>query len=554
MTQQQPLHPTARLFVLVCALLIIAAAGPAAAYNTYGSSWADNSTDYSVLKYHTPVLVPVPIGSETITAVYRAAAKWNAVPASDYALAITETNSEEFSYGPHPGGSNHNDGWNTVGFDYEDVGGPPVIIYMISTTAGITEADIVFNLQRCLSAVSSTGCYEVEPLALYAFGVAAGLTHSYESDAIMTVTYTRSTDTTYPITLTNDDMQGLVSIYPRRYTAAGSDVRSTPGLAAGDMNAAVTTVTYTAAPIADQPLDAGSGEITVQLDGRDDLVYVDTKGYVYYTADLKNWDKIGANKFTDIAAGDVDSDGYDDDLAGINLNSFMLYTTDKSNWTKIGSNKFSKLAFADIGNIDGYRDDLAGINLNQYILYSSDTTNWNKIGSNKFSSLLSGDVDGDGYTDDLAGINLNQYMLYTTDTGNWNKIGANKFTKMAYFDYDKDGKNDEIIGLNLNQYILYSSDTTNWNKIGSNKFSAMAVGDLDRDGYADDIAAINVNRYLLYTTDNTNWTKIGTNQFNSLTVLDLDDDGYEDDIAAVNQNNHVMYTTDLNSWTQITKP
>ncbi len=531
MTGRKPSLMKAILLAAVCALMAMSAA-PAWAYNAQGSAWGDNSTSYQLdnFAYDDPGYTSVE--SVTLTKVYRAVAKWNATPATSYSISVSQTAAEVT---PTSG-----DGLNTIGFVGLGASSDAVSITMISTTSTITEADIYLNTDKCLSAVSTTGCYEVESLMLYALGYAAGLTRTSTAYAVMNDTYSVSPGTFRAVTLTNDDMQGLVSVYDESYTATGTDVRTIPGLVSGDMNA-TTPITQT-------------GSTTVVLDGRDDIVYVDTKGYVYYTADLSNWDKIGENKFNEIAAGDVDSDGYDNDLAGINLNSYMLYSTDTTNWSKIGSNKFTKLAFGDIGNVDGYSDDLAGINLNQYILYSSDTTNWNKIGANKFTSLLSGDVNGDGYNDDLAGINLNQYMLYTTDTSNWNKIGANKFTKMAYYDYDKDGKKDELIGLNLNQYILYSSDTTNWTKIGANKFSTMAVGDLDRDGYANDIAAINLNQYILYTTDSTNWTKIGANKFNNLIVLDVDDDGYEDDIAGVNLNNHVLYTTDLSTWTQITKP
>jgi hypothetical protein len=288
-------------------------------------------------------------------------------------------------------------------------------------------------------------------------------------------------------------------------------------------------------------------------DGRTDLVYIDFKGYVHYTTNLRDWTAIGLNRFSIITSGDFQKDGTNNDIAGINLRGYALYSTDLTTWNKIGSNAFTELKSADFSGSGSHRD-LAGINRNGYILYSDDLSSWEKIGANKFTSMITGDFSTSGRDKDIAAINMNGYILYTTDREQWEKIGANKFTALTAADLDGSGTKDDLTAVNLNRYILCSSDRQNWSRIGLNKFSSLAVGDFNGDGTEDDIAAINLNQYILYSKDRTSWNKIGSNRFTSTISGDFDADGTIDDLAAVNLAGHVLYSTDLSTWTKISRP
>ncbi len=223
---------------------------------------------------------------------------------------------------------------------------------------------------------------------------------------------------------------------PPTVIIAGDEIRSSPELSATDLNG----------------------------DGRTDLLYVDLKGYVFYTTDLRTWNVIGTNRFSGIVPGDFSDNGTEKDVAGINLNNYILYSTDTANWTKIGENRFTSLVSADFSS-SGTRENVAGINMNRYVLYTDDLTAWTKIGANKFTSLASIDFDGNGVKDDIAGINLHGYILYTTDLTNWNKVGSNKFTSLVAGDFDGDGAADDIAAVNLNHHVLYTTDLSSWTKI-----------------------------------------------------------------------------------------
>ncbi|MCP4716368.1 MAG: M23 family metallopeptidase, partial [Deltaproteobacteria bacterium] len=59
-------------------------------------------------------------------------------------------------------------------------------------------------------------------------------------------------------------------------------------------------------------------------DGRDDLIYTDIQGQVYYMTDLSSWTRIGSNRVVTLTKGDFDSDGNEDDLAGVNKNGYVI--------------------------------------------------------------------------------------------------------------------------------------------------------------------------------------------------------------------------------------
>ena len=344
-----------------------------------------------------------------------------------------------------------------------------------------------------------------------------------------------------------DDKLGVSYLYPSTYAAAtGTDALTSPYLYAADLD----------------------------NDGVDDLVYADKKGYVYYTVDLKNWARIGTNKFTMVVAGDFDEDSSEDDLAGINLNQYCVYINQQSDgtypasWTKSGANKFSKIISMDLDG-DTVKDDLVGINLNSYCVYTTVVTaDWTKSGANKFSQVIDVDLGSSGSKSDLAGVNLNQYVVYTTViTADWTKSGANKFSSIITADLTGAGYDKDLAGVNLNQYCVYTTViTADWTKSGANKFSSIVSGDFDRDSTKDDMAGINLNQYIVYSdnaTGSSGWTRHGTNKFASMVIADLDGDGYDCDLAAVNLNDHVLYalrkitptaTTEFDGWVQITKP
>jgi len=492
------------------------------AYSLAGVKWASNPT----------VLVNPSGGpSGSLTAFQSAMNTWTAVSTSYFSFVYGgTTTSHDYS---------QNDGTN-IG-DFGALSGDTILgqtWYWYDAGDNIIDADIRLNSAKSWSTDGTPGTNDVEIVAMHEYGHALGLAHSSNSDALMYPTYHGQDG------LHQDDIDAVSSLYP----LTGSNILSDPYLYAVDLD----------------------------NDTRDDLVYIDTRGYVYYTTDLSTWNLIGTNKCTMVVSGDFNSDNRTD-LAGLNVNQYCVYNLQSAtgsfdDWVKSGSNKFSSMISMDLDG-SGYEKDLVGINLNQYAVYTDNatgSTDWTKSGSNKFTSLNSVDLSDHGTKRDLTGINLNQYVVYTTDiTGSWTRSGSNRFLRVVSANLADDDTAEEsaLAGINLNRYVVYSQDPTGgggWTKSGSNKYLSIVACDFDGNGAKDDLAGINLSRYVVYSDDvqgASTWERLGTNSFTSLVCGNFDNDTRQDDLAAVNQNGHVLYTLQtgdpsisFGDWIKIEKP
>ncbi|MCP4714053.1 MAG: hypothetical protein GY868_02965, partial [Deltaproteobacteria bacterium] len=468
--------------MLVCLWTTGALAYNASFPNT--AKWTTLTQTFSVA--NEPSFIGTSATSATMTAIQNAAASWTNLPACNFTYSspvsgvyVTNTYLDTVS----------NTSNNIVFLDFSTnasfITRTAALGYSnLTNTAAwtnirtnpnvqtqIQEADIYVNTYLPIQADPSpvTGKWDLKTIMLNQFGTALGLNRITQTAQgalsqptykitktffpVMQLTLTRSGSESYPLTtgltavqrtyLSKDDKQGAAALYPK-----------TPSTLTG-------TAVNTAGKIITSDLDN---------DGLDDIVYIDTLGYCYYTVDLKNWTRIGTNKFSQIVNADLNADGDEDDLAGINLNQYIIYSTDMSSWAKSGENKFSQVVAFDQDD-NGVRDDLAGVNLNSYIVYTTNiaATAWSKSGNNKFSSFVAFDQDGSSANgkDDLVGVNLNQYAVYATDiTGEWSKSGQNKFSSLISADIDVDGDFDDLVGVNLNQYAVYSTSitATDWSK------------------------------------------------------------------------------------------
>ncbi|MCP4715371.1 MAG: matrixin family metalloprotease [Deltaproteobacteria bacterium] len=531
--------------------------GISALYPVSHGAWAGASATFHVANY--PQFTGAVASSLTMTALKNAAASWTNVPAATFSFSppvtgtfITSTYSVVA------------DSSNIIAFvDFSsaqpyltDTLAKTNVYYTSSAQTEISEADVFLNTHFAWSTDKRSDTFDVQTVVLAQFGLALAMSHvtptaGFASNPtspqfpVMSLTMTANIASAITAThkwyLTNHEKQKLASVYPRTYVAAaGDDVLSEPFMHSADLD----------------------------NDGVDDIVYIDTKGYVYYAVDLLNWVRIGSNKFTLVTSGDFNNDNDEDDLIGINLNSYALYTTDLSTWVKSGQNKFSQLATFD-QDANTVKDDVAGINLNSYVVYTTDitATDWRKSGANKLYSIIPYDQDGDGAMDDMAGINLNRYVIYASDIeSNWSKSGANRFYSVISADLTVAGALSDLAGINLNRYAIYTTSiaATNWQKSGSNKFDRLAAVDFDRDGNMDDLVGINQNGYIVYSdtvAGSSDWSRHGSNKFDSLVVADLDGDGYVNDLVGVNQNGYVMYalraagsTTSFENWVRLDKP
>ncbi|MFC1592044.1 matrixin family metalloprotease [Thermodesulfobacteriota bacterium] len=511
--------------LLVCAVIMscmLVWCASASAYSTTGKSWPnDNATlmlDHSSIADVSDTV--------TLTALYNAATSWNSVPASTFVYTVTTT-VETLTY-------NTADGNSVVYFDnlgyVAGMTGTAAYTQVWDTGNDTTEADVIFNNQLAWTTAGSavTGTYNVETIALREFGYALGLDNSTVTSPRAVMNLNTATPSYRMVTLTNDDRQGVSSIYPQTFTSTGINIRTAPYIIAADLD----------------------------TDGRDDIIYISKKGFLYYTTDLSDWVKVGTNKFTKVAAGDFNADGDDDDLVIINTKGLIKYTTDLTNYTTIGTNKFTDVVSGDFSD-NGTNKDIAAINAKGLIKFTTDKTNWGTIGTNKFQMLLTADISDNGSKKDIVAINNRGLLKYTTDKVNWGTIGNNKFSTFAMADLSDNGTEKDIVAINNRSLLKYSTDKVNWGTIGTNKFTQLAIGDFSDNGSHKDIVAMNAKGLIKYTTDTANWNTIGTTTFRGGNVITGDfngDDTTRDDIATVNTKGNVYYTSDYSTWTKIKKP
>ncbi|MFC1592356.1 matrixin family metalloprotease, partial [Thermodesulfobacteriota bacterium] len=458
-------------------------AGISALYPSDSSAWPDAA---ATMGLNTAV---GDISSVTLTALSVALSTWTDVPASTFIYSATTTAATV--------AFNQSDN-QSIAF-FSDLTASQYLTNTVAYTnvwtsgSAITEADVIFNTDQCWTAGAVTGCYDMQTVALREFGYALGLDNSTTSGALLNP----GTITTNVrlVTLTNDDRQAVSALYPRSYSSTGTNIRTAPYIIAADLD----------------------------TDGRDDIVYISKKGYLYYTTDLKDWVKVGTNKFSKVAAGDFNADGDEDDLATINTKGLIKYTTDLSNYTTIGTNKFTDVASGDFSD-SGSNKDIAAINNKGLLKFTTDRSNWQTIGTNKFRMLRTADVSDSGRAKDIVAINNKGLLKFTTDRSNWQTIGTNRFQTFAMADLSDNGTEKDIVAVNNRGLIKYTTDLSNWQTIGTNTFSAVAVGDFSGSGFHEDIAGLNTKGLVKYTTDLSNWSTIGTKQFRTLTAGDFDGD------------------------------
>lgn len=302
-------------------------------------------------------------------------------------------------------------------------------------------------------------------------------------------------------------------------------------------------------------------------DNNTDLIYINLKGYLFYTTNLYTWASADtSSRFTSVINFDYDGDGHEDDLAGVSGSGKIKCTRDLSNWEQLDDKKIKQVIAFDYDR-DGIREALAAIDESQNVIYCTgpDYTGWHRLVEIKnMVSLIAGDFDGDGYTNDLAGVTAGQAPVYTTDLETWTRASSTPRTllSLAAGDFDGDGTVNDLAALNKNRYVVYTSDLSAWGKYAANtpqkQFKKIVAGNFSGDA-ADGLAGVTNTKKIFYAPDlvnGTGWTRSGPTgtSFIAITKGDFNNDG-KDDLAALNDSFNVFYTTSLTAtWTRINKP
>jgi hypothetical protein len=221
------------------------------------------------------------------------------------------------------------------------------------------------------------------------------------------------------------------------------------------------------------------------IPGRDDLLGTWAGQGVYYrNSDSGSWVKL-ASPALQVAAGDLDCDGYDDLIGEWAGQSVWLKCSESGAWVKLSSTA-AHIAAGDM-NGDG-KCDFLGTWDGQGVYYcDNETLGWVKMATPS-TMVAAGDLDDDG-TDDLIGIWPAQggvWVKYSA-TGIWARLSSTA-DWIGCGDMNGDGR-DDFLGTWAGQGVYYKDSAGGaWIKMAS-PASQIAAGDLDGDG-TDDLVGI----------------------------------------------------------------